>query len=182
MKKGEYYMALKPSMNQNPYQAAAKPPYGLDGWLLVIQYHMALYVLMTVIAIIGSFSAMSETTQKVFYIIEIALSAFQLGLIFCSFILLRFRMILFRVFYTILLSTYLLTALLSLLAGDFLTGIYNTAICIGWIVYLYKSQRVKNTLRKLGQAKTDYELKQEQKAKETAQTAQKLQSELKQEV
>lgn len=171
-------MALKPSMYQNQYQAAQKPPYGLDGWLQVIQYHMALYVIQLGIGLYNNISFMSQTSDKAFYIISIAILAFQLGLIFFSFILLRFKMMLFRVFYTILMSTFLISAVLSLLAGDFVMGIYNTAVCIIWIAYLYKSQRVKNTLRKLGQAKTDYEIKLEQKTKSAAETAQNMQEEL----
>ena len=89
----------------------------------------------------------------------------QVALIIVSFILMVNKLMLFRVFYTILLSTFILSAIFSILWGDVGMGVYNIIVCSTWIGYLYKSERVKNTFRKLGQAKTEYEVKLEKKKK-----------------
>jgi len=174
-------MALKPTYN-NPLQTKPSGPYyGIDGWLRLIQFHMLLYILMLISNIVKSVNALPASIYPELNIADIIIAVFQISLIIVSFILMVNKLMLFRVFYTILLSTFIAVALLQILGGDTAIGIYNLIVCVAWIVYLYKSERVKNTFRKLGQAKTEYELSLEkrrqeaQQQKESANTAEQEQ-------
>lgn len=154
-------MTLKPS-SQTPY-GQSKELYGIDGWLRLIQYHMGLYVLFTIYKIFTIFLSISDGWMNLLLIFDLVIGFFQLALIIVSFILMIKKLMLFRVFYTVLLSTFLLYAVLQILSGEIGAGIYNVVICVIWIVYLQKSVRVKNTFRKLNESQTLYEIKKEQK-------------------
>jgi len=158
-------MALKPTSLTPTINKTTGPCYGIDGWLRLIQIHMLIYFTQLIIAFISDWIYIFNNFDAVVSLINIITVPFQISLIVISFILMVNRLMLFRVFYTILLFTFILTSIITILMGNTGMGVYNIIVCSIWIGYLYKSERVKNTFRKLGQAKTEYEVKLEKKKK-----------------
>lgn len=147
-------------MIQNKTQRNLPPYYGLEGWLILVQLHMGLYIVQTMILLIGNIALITSGNLDlgiIFYEIDIVLAIVQICLLVMGFIFLRKRSMHFRTCYVIVLSTFILTSMLLLVAGDVTTGIYNIVVCVIWIIYLFKSERVKNTFRKSGQKMTEYE-------------------------
>jgi len=56
------------------------------------------------------------------------------------------KLMLFRGFYTLLVYIFVLYAGFQIIVGEVSIGIYNIVICVIWIVYLYRAEKVKNTL------------------------------------
>lgn len=138
--------------------------YGLGGWLGWIQFWQIASIFIIIIrealTIVRFNLSFSEVAYVFFGTLLGVLTLLNVGLLVTSFVFLRLRSMLFRTFYLTTLGVVYIINLVSAING-FTNWGYVIGYMLGstlWIVYLFKSERVKNTLRKIGEDKTEYEM------------------------
>lgn len=149
-----------------------KIPYGLGGWLGWLQFWIIASIFITVFressALIQYNINFADAIRIFFGTFTGILTVLNFGLLITSLVFLWKRSMLFR---TLALINYGVVYTLNIVYA--IQGFSNWGYVVGyivgsllWIAYLFKSERIKNTLRKVGQQKTDYELQAESREAE----------------
>jgi len=151
-----------------------EPYYGLGGWLLYLQIGLGINLVIIIYRLANIISIMHLNWLDAIKLLFTTLYGIPnvlviIGIIAC-FISLWMKSMMFRIFYVSIHAVSFLSVILIGLFSDLSYLLNLIGVSIGasiWITYVFKSERIKNTLRKVGQEKTEYEIYIEEEKSES---------------
>ena len=132
-------IAYKTVMSRIEYKGTKKPKYGSGGWLIILQ----IYIWLLALDVVNAFLILYWYNNHIIIVITIILQAIMVVATIIGFYYRRLWLRWIFLFYTVI---YLITFVVTGMWSGWTDANYVTPIiCLLWAIYLFVSQRVKNT-------------------------------------